>query len=208
MAYELWWSDEPVRLGLQMILRELLRGRRVVVADAANAFDPSLVARAAHRLRLGREILSRAIVSRAFTCHQLEALVRERLAPAARRHRADRAFVLDPGALLYDAEVAGPEALRVGARIARSLELFSAAPATVAMAEPPAERAAVFELFFDRAQAAGRARESGSGWDLLAFKEARHGTDGADLQPGSALRDGRARPLPPRLAAGRAGGVR
>jgi hypothetical protein len=171
-----------------------------VALDAANCFNPYALARVVHRGRLDRGLLARVVVSRAFTCHQLEALVRERLDEAVRRHRADRVIVLDPGALLYDGEIAPAEAARVAERIAAALERFSGAPAVVAMQEPPPSRVLPFEIFFTRAREAVRARASGSGWEMQPMKGARHGTNRSDVQPGPALGAGRAGKIPPRPA--------
>ena len=62
--------------------------------DGANSFDPLLIAKIARRAGLiPEELLGRIHISRAFTCHQMEALVVERLAGAFRRFGTNVAIV-------------------------------------------------------------------------------------------------------------------
>lgn len=114
-------TDDGAGVSLLLGVAEALRGRRVLYLDAANSFNPYALARLLRRHRLDRGLLRNVLVSRAFTCHQLEALVRDRLDPAVRRHCADTVLVSDAGALLYDEEVPAAEALRVACSIAAHL---------------------------------------------------------------------------------------
>jgi hypothetical protein len=179
-----------------LLIEDVLQGRRVAVADAANSMDPYVLARVAHRQRLDRRLLSRVIVSRAFTCHQLEELLRDRLECV----ETDRVLVIDPGALLYDEEVGLGEALRVARLIARRLERFDRAPVTVTMSEPPRPRAGVFEIFYDHAKDVV--------YESVQLKGGRYGPNGSDVQSDPAFGAGRAAEVPPSLAPGGAGGVR
>lgn len=114
-------ATDGAAVSLLLGVAEALRGRRVLYLDAANSFDPYALARILRRHRMDRSALRNVLVSRAFTCHQLEALVRERLATAVGRHRADAVLVSDAGALLYDEEVPAAEALRVARSMAAHL---------------------------------------------------------------------------------------
>jgi len=144
-GYALFEAEEAAAAtSLALAVRAVLAGRRVVYLDAANSFNPYVLARVVHRRRLDRGLLRRIIVSRAFTCHQLEALVRERAAPAARAHGADLVIASDVGALLYDEEVPLPEARRVTASIVGHL---GRGPAGVVVAGlPPPGREPLFAL--------------------------------------------------------------
>jgi hypothetical protein len=137
-GYALFEAEEaPAAASLALAVRAALAGRRLIYLDAANSFNPYLLARIVRRRRLDRSIFRRVLVSRAFTCHQLDALVAERLAPAARAHAADLVIASDVGALLYDEEVPLPEARRVAASIAASLRRGPGATVVVAGAPQP-----------------------------------------------------------------------
>ena len=102
------------RLALRALARPLLSGEAVVTVDGGNRFDPYEVARAERALGgSGREALSRLLVSRAFTCHQLEALLARRLPEALSRSRARVALVLGLPETFADEDVPFPEACRV-----------------------------------------------------------------------------------------------
>ena len=63
-------------LGTVLAGHAVLRGCTVLYVDAANAFDPYLLSRLARDAgRPPKAILQRLHLSRAFTCHQLEAIL-------------------------------------------------------------------------------------------------------------------------------------
>ena len=100
--------------GIEALARPLLSGEPVVAVDGGNRFDPYEVARAERALGgTGREALSRLLVSRAFTCHQLEALLARRLPAALSRSRARVALVLALPETFADEDVPYAEACRV-----------------------------------------------------------------------------------------------
>src|SRR5512138_2606474 len=67
-------------LALRSLAAPLLSGTPVTAVDGGNRFDPYAVARAAAALGGSPALaLSRLRLSRAFTCHQLEALLSSRL---------------------------------------------------------------------------------------------------------------------------------
>jgi hypothetical protein len=102
------------RLALRALARPLLSGEAVVAVDGGNRFDPYEVARAERAQGgSGREALSRLLVSRAFTCHQLEALLAHRLPGALVRSRARIALVLGLPEAFADEDVPYAEACRV-----------------------------------------------------------------------------------------------
>ncbi|HEX9191880.1 MAG TPA: hypothetical protein VF847_07275 [Candidatus Deferrimicrobiaceae bacterium] len=102
------------RLALRALARPLLSGEAVVAVDGGNRFDPYEVARAERALGgSGREALSRLLVSRAFTCHQLEALLARRLPGALARSGARVVLVLGLPETFADEDVPYAEACRV-----------------------------------------------------------------------------------------------
>jgi hypothetical protein len=102
------------RLALRALARPLLSGEAVVAVDGGNRFDPYEVARAERALGgSGREALSRLLVSRAFTCHQLEALLASRLPGALARSGARVVLVLGLPETFADEDVPYAEACRV-----------------------------------------------------------------------------------------------
>ncbi len=102
------------RLALRALARPLLSGEPTVIVDGGNRFDPYEIARAERALGgSGQAGLSRLLVSRAFTCHQMEALLSRRLAPALARSGARLAVVLGLPETFADADVPCAEASRV-----------------------------------------------------------------------------------------------
>ncbi len=107
-------DDACLTIGLLAGLRAVRPGRPLLIVDGANAFDPFLVADLARKSRLQpRMLLDLIRISRVFTCHQLEALVRERLLSAVRQFRAPAVYfsgLLDP---LLSEEAPAGEAVRI-----------------------------------------------------------------------------------------------
>lgn len=110
-------ADDAAGLGEALILRTLDAHPRdrVAVLDGGNRFNPYALARAAQeRGRPPRELLSRVLVSRAFTCFQMDAL-------AARPLPAPRAVVLSMLDLFLEEAVAFSTAQLLLRRTAASL---------------------------------------------------------------------------------------
>jgi len=97
-----------------MGLRRVGPKQPLLIVDGANAFDPFLVADLARKFGLlPKALLDEIRISRVFTCHQLEALLRGRLGMALRQFRATAVYfsgLLDP---LLDEEVPRGEAARI-----------------------------------------------------------------------------------------------
>ncbi|HQU14186.1 MAG TPA: hypothetical protein PKV70_08040, partial [Thermodesulfobacteriota bacterium] len=80
------FGDGATGLVLRTLAGPLLRGENVVAVDGGNRFDPYEIGKAAKALGGdAKEVLSRIRVSRAFTCHQMEALLTRRLPEALSR---------------------------------------------------------------------------------------------------------------------------
>lgn len=132
------------RLALRALARPLLSGEPAVIVDGGNRFDPYEVGRAERALGgSGQAALSRLLVSRAFTCHQMEALLSRRLAPALARSGARFAVILGLPETFTDADVPFTEACRVFRGCLAALRRIARGGARVVLvgSSPPAEAA-------------------------------------------------------------------
>jgi hypothetical protein len=108
------FGDGACPLALRALARPLLHGETVVAVDGGNRFDPYEIGKAARALGGdGKEALSRIRVSRAFTCHQMEALLVRKLPSALARYDARLALVLGLPEAFTDADVPYAEACRL-----------------------------------------------------------------------------------------------
>lgn len=115
------------RLALRALARPLVAGEPVVAVDGGNRFDPYEIGKAERALGgSGRAALSRILVSRAFTCHQMEALLSRRLGPALDRSGAGIAVVFGLPETFADADVPYAEACRVFRNCLSSLRRLAA----------------------------------------------------------------------------------
>jgi hypothetical protein len=119
----LFTGDESVLALSQLLcLQYLGRGDPVVLVDGANAFNPYLLSDAARSQGLDlHRVLDAVHLSRVYTCHQLEALLAERLQPAVAAFRPGAVLclgLLDP---LYDEDVPVTEAARIFRRLASAI---------------------------------------------------------------------------------------
>ncbi|HEU5360085.1 MAG TPA: hypothetical protein VFU42_02895 [Candidatus Deferrimicrobiaceae bacterium] len=122
------------RLALRALARPLLAGEAVVAVDGGNRFDPYEIGRAERALGgSGRVALSRILVSRAFTCHQMEALLSRRLGPALDRAGGRIAVVFGLPETFTDADVPFAEACRVFRNCLSSLRRLAAGGARVVL---------------------------------------------------------------------------
>jgi hypothetical protein len=99
----------------------------VVAVDGGNRFDPYEIGKAERALGgSGRVALSRLLVSRAFTCHQMEVLLSQRLGPALDRSGARIAVVFGLPETFTDADVPFAEACRIFRSCLSSLRRLAA----------------------------------------------------------------------------------
>ena len=151
------FGDGACGLALRALAVPLLRAEAVVAVDGANRFDPYEISKAARaRGGDGREALSRIRVSRAFTCHQMEALLSSRLPEALSRFDARLALILGLPETFADADVPFAEASRVFRNCLSALRTLARGGTRVVLAgkgEPPAKgsRHAVGPVPADRA---------------------------------------------------------
>jgi len=110
-------SHHAVQLSLilsvraQLPLEEGGLDSAVIYADGGNSFNPYTVTSVATALKIDpRSVLRRLLISRAFTAHQLESLLFERLEEAVERWRSRVVVVSDVMRLYLDSDVSYREA--------------------------------------------------------------------------------------------------
>ena len=115
----LFFGEAMPRLSAYLMGQLAAQGKPVTLIDAAQAFNPYLIARISrYRDMDPRMLLERIRLSRAFTCHQLVTLLCETLPRAGRR---DPLFILGPCALFYDEQVSLSERKLLFKRVACSI---------------------------------------------------------------------------------------
>ncbi len=101
-------------LGTTLAGHAAVRGHIVLYLDGANAFDPYVLTRLAQQAGVPpKAALQRFHLSRAFTCHQLETLVTERLPSAVARYRPALVVVSGCSHLFHDENIPAREALQL-----------------------------------------------------------------------------------------------
>ncbi len=104
-------GERPESLAVYLAALAVVVGFKVLVADGANAFDPYIVSKFARKHGFPPDVLLKKIsVARAFTCHQLATLIRERLAPMVLPENRSLVIVLGPCSMFFDEDVPGGEA--------------------------------------------------------------------------------------------------
>ncbi len=82
---------------------QLIKSQQVAVVDGANRFSPHAIATIARRQHVDpEEMLGRIVVSRAFTCYQMESAVTDRTPAFLNNHDCPLLIVLGPLDLFYD----------------------------------------------------------------------------------------------------------
>lgn len=101
-------------LGTTLAGRVVLTGRTVLYVDGANAFDPYILSALAKEAgQPPRAVMQRLYLTRAFTCHQLETLIVERLPGAIARYRPGLVVISGWSHLFHDENVPAREAFRL-----------------------------------------------------------------------------------------------
>jgi len=104
-------GERPEALTVYLSAFATSLGFKVLVADGANAFDPYVVSKFARKEGFpSEELLKKISVARAFTCHQLATLIRERLEPMALPGSSSLVVLLGPCTMFFDEDVPGEEA--------------------------------------------------------------------------------------------------
>jgi hypothetical protein len=142
-------DDACLTIGLLAGLRGLAPGRPLLIVDGANAFDPFLVSDLARKSGMApAELLERIRISRVFTCHQIEALLRGRLQAAVSQFHAGAVYFSGPLDPLLDEDVPVGEARRIFRLLPPVLRRLSTAGlVTVCACPPPVTMTGREELF-------------------------------------------------------------
>src|SRR5574341_2239200 len=101
-------------LGTTLAGRVILGGRTVLYVDGANAFDPYILSRLARDAgQSPKAVMQRLHLTRAFTCHQLETLIVERLSSAIAHYHPSLVVISGWSHLFHDENVPAREAFRL-----------------------------------------------------------------------------------------------
>jgi hypothetical protein len=129
-------------LGTTLAGQASLRGLTVLYVDGANAFDPYILSRLAKDAgQPPKAILQRLHLSRAFTCHQLETLIAERLPSAIARYRPGLVVVSGWSHLFHDENVPAREAFRILQHTGRRLRSLAEVGQPILATHPEEEPA-------------------------------------------------------------------
>lgn len=129
------WGVGVREVGAQAVAWGVARGGKVLVLDGVQAFDPYGLVREAALLGVGAKVaLRRVLVARAFTCHQLVRLAKERvpnvLGPGT------LLVLLGPVSLFYDDQVPLMERRRLFGELLQALAAATAR-APLLILQPP-----------------------------------------------------------------------
>jgi hypothetical protein len=98
-------------LALYMVFAGAVRRMPVIFLDGGNSFNPFLISKLARKAGLRpEELLRRIYISRAFTCHQMQALVVDRLEGALKKYSTTVAIISGLLDTFYDQDVPFNEA--------------------------------------------------------------------------------------------------
>ncbi len=149
-----------LRLSQLLSLQYVRRGHPVVLVDGTNAFDPLLFSDAARAHHLDLTMMLGAVhLSRAFTCHQLEVLLTERLQTAVETLHPRAVLCLGLLDLLDDEDVPATEAIRIFRHILPAVEaVCRRVPVLAACPDPavPSRRGELRRQFCSRLRAMAR----------------------------------------------------
>jgi hypothetical protein len=114
-----------------------LRGRTVLYVDGANAFDPYILSALAREAgQPPKAVLQRLHLSRAFTCHQLETLIADRLPGAIAHFRPGLVVISGWSHLFHDENVPEREAFRLFQNTAGRIHALAEAGQSILATHP------------------------------------------------------------------------
>jgi hypothetical protein len=141
----LLWGEPFRSLAAAAAAWGVARGARVLVVDAANAFDPYRLVREARGRGISRAAaLCRVRVARAFTSHQLVRLLKEEL--PGELEPLSLVLVLGPVSLFYDEQIPLAERRRLFTNMVELLAAYKAR-APLLLLQPPRPRGAANRNF-------------------------------------------------------------
>lgn len=114
------------------------KDRPILVLDGGNRFDPYLLSDLARLSGVDPDLfLSRVLVSRAFTCHQVHRMVRTGLPQALREHAPAVIVGLALDLTFHDGQIPNGEARRLWREVLDVLSTFSKTAPVLTTAESP-----------------------------------------------------------------------
>ncbi len=114
-----------------------LHERTVLYVDGANAFDPYILSTLAREAgQPPKAVMQRLFLSRAFTCHQLETLIADRLPGAIARYRPGLVLISGWSHLFHDENVPAREAFRLFQNTARQIRALAEAGQPILATHP------------------------------------------------------------------------
>lgn len=124
-------------LGTTLACRVILTGRTVLYVDGANAFDPYILSALAKDAgQPPKAVMQRLYLTRAFTCHQLETLLVERLPGAVARYHPGLVVISGWSHLFHDENVPAREAFRLLQNTARRIRSLAEAGQPILATHP------------------------------------------------------------------------
>lgn len=124
-------------LGTTLAGQVTLSGQTVLYVDGANAFDPYILSRLAREAgQLPKTVMQRLHLTRAFTCHQLETLIVERLPSAIAHYRPGLVVISGWSHLFHDENVPAREAFRLLQNTARRIRSLAEAGQPILATHP------------------------------------------------------------------------
>ncbi|MDD5435268.1 MAG: hypothetical protein PH343_07550 [Nitrospira sp.] len=131
---------EVETIAMEIAASFLKRGEKVFWVDGGNSFNPYMLTEAAKRLNINPQpLLRRLFVARAFTVHQLMAMIIRHLGPALDKHPDALGVIYDPLALCSNPDVPKTEAKRAMKQIAVEVERIKAKGHRLIIAMPEAK---------------------------------------------------------------------
>jgi len=126
-------------LGHYLVTWRVIEGESVIFVDGAHFFDLPLITKLSRQLQKDpRRLLERIHICRAFTVHQLEAVIGERLEAALRKHSSRLCLISGLLDTFSDEEVPLWEAVRILHRVmGRLRSLVDQGPRVVVLAPDP-----------------------------------------------------------------------
>ncbi len=120
--YLLYGDKRVFQLSLLLASHSLIGGNPIAVIDGCSRFNVHTISHFARQHRLSPEILlNRIYVSRGFTSYQMEAAIRDRLAPFLKRIKSDTALIFGLLDTFFDEQVPFREAKSMLQRIIAQL---------------------------------------------------------------------------------------
>jgi hypothetical protein len=124
-------------LGTTLAGQAILSGRTVLYVDGANSFDPYILSALARDAgQPPKAVMQRLYLTRAFTCHQLETLIVERLPSAISHYRPGLVVISGWSHLFHDENVPAREAFRLLQNTTRRLRALAEAGQPILATHP------------------------------------------------------------------------